>query len=87
MGAGEEWRTARDPFWLAHYYNRVITYALLHIQKPFLEALASVIAGLVPWFLALKSRSIWPGIVVRCGVAFSMDLFALIRAGRFELLY
>lgn len=60
----------------------VVPYALLHIHKPFPEALASIVAGLVLGMLALKSRSIWPGVVVHCGVAFSMDWFALIHSGR-----
>lgn len=64
----------------------VVPYALLHIHKPFPEALASIVAGLVLGWLALKSRSIWPGVVVHCGVAFSMDWFALLHSGRLALL-
>lgn len=60
----------------------VVPYALLHIHKPFPEALASIAAGLVLGMLALKSRSIWPGVVIHCIVAFSMDWFALINSGR-----
>lgn len=60
----------------------VIPYALLHIHKPFAEALAAIVAGLVLGTLALKGRSIWPGVAVHAGVALSMDLFALIRSGR-----
>lgn len=59
----------------------VIPYALLHIHKPFPEALASIVAGLVLGFLALKSRSIWPGVLIHCTVAFCMDWFALIHSG------
>lgn len=64
----------------------VVPYALVHIHKPFAEALASIIAGLVLGMLALKSRSIWPGLVIHCAVAFSMDWFALIRSGRMSAL-
>lgn len=60
----------------------VVPYALLHIHKPFPEALASIVAGLVLGMLALKSRSIWPGVVIHCTIAFSMDWFALVRSGR-----
>jgi membrane protease YdiL (CAAX protease family) len=59
----------------------VVPYALLHIHKPFPEALASIVAGLVLGLLALKSRSIWPGVFIHCAVAFCMDWFALIRSG------
>ena len=60
----------------------VVPYALLHMHKPFAEALASIVAGLVLGLLALKSRSIWPGVLIHCTVAFCMDWFALIRSGR-----
>ncbi|NND69880.1 MAG: CPBP family intramembrane metalloprotease [Halioglobus sp.] len=60
----------------------VIPYALLHIHKPFPEALGSVVAGLVLGALALKSRSIWPGVLTHCTVALSADLFALLHSGR-----
>ena len=59
----------------------VVPYALLHIHKPFPEALASIVAGLVLGLLALKSRSIWPGVLIHCAVAFCMDWFALIHSG------
>ena len=59
----------------------VLPYALIHIHKPFPEAMASIVAGLILGFLALKSRSIWPGVVVHATVAFSTDLFSLIHSG------
>jgi len=65
----------------------VVPYALLHIHKPFAEALASIVAGLVLGVLALKSRSIWPGVFIHCTVAFCMDWFALIRSGRMGILW
>lgn len=60
----------------------VIPYALLHIHKPFPEAMGSIVAGLVLGTLALKSRSIWPGVLTHCTVAFSADFFSLWRSGR-----
>ena len=59
----------------------VLPYALIHIHKPFPEAMASIVAGLILGFLALKTRSIWPGIVVHATVAFSTDLFSLAHSG------
>lgn len=59
----------------------VLPYALIHIHKPFPEAMASIVAGIVLGFLALKTRSIWPGIVVHTTVAFSTDLFSLVHSG------
>ena len=65
----------------------VVPYALLHIHKPFPEALGSIVAGLVLGMLALKSRSIWPGVLVHCSVALAMDYFALLRSGRMAALW
>lgn len=58
-----------------------LPYALIHIHKPFPEALASIVAGLVLGLLALKTRSIWPGLLVHVTVAFSTDFFSLIHSG------
>lgn len=58
-------------------------YVLIHIHKPLPEAVSSIVAGTILGFLALRSRSIWPGVVVHCTVAFSMDFFSLVRSGTF----
>ena len=65
----------------------VVPYALLHIHKPFPEAMGSIVAGLVLGMLALKTRSIWPGLVVHGGVALAMDWFALLRSGTMAVLW
>lgn len=65
----------------------VIPYALIHIHKPFPEALGAIVAGLVLGTLALKSRSIWPGVLVHCSVALMMDVFALMHSGRLAGLF
>ena len=59
----------------------VLPYALIHIHKPFPEAIASIAAGFILGLLALKSQSIWPGVVVHAAVAFSTDLFSLVHSG------
>ena len=64
----------------------VIPYALIHLHKPFPEAVGAIVAGIVLGFLALRTRSIWPGVIVHCGVALSMDVFAMINSGRIHLL-
>ena len=64
----------------------IIPYSLLHVHKPFPEALASIVGGCVLGYLALQTRSIWPGVMVHCGVALSMDCFGLIRSGRMSSL-
>lgn len=65
----------------------VLPYALIHIHKPFPEAVAAIVAGLVLGMLAIKSRSIWPGVLVHCSVALMMDLFALAHSGRLVKLF
>ncbi len=61
----------------------VIPYALLHIYKPLPEALGSVVAGMVLGYLALRTRSIWPGLFLHGIVALGMDTFSLFRNGWF----
>lgn len=53
-----------------------IPFALMHFGKPELETAAAVVAGLVLCFIALRSKSIWPGVVLHWLVASTMDFFA-----------
>ena len=63
----------------------VVPYNMIHYGKPFLEANAAIIAGIVLGTLALKTRSIWCGFLIHVSVAISMDLAALIQ--RREILW
>jgi len=54
--------------------------------KPFGEAVGSIVAGVVLGSLALKTRSIWPGVIVHACIALSADLFSLYHSGRLSLL-
>lgn len=65
----------------------VIPYALIHIHKPLPEALGAIVAGMVLGMLAIKSRSIWPGVMIHCSVALMMDVFALYHSGRLLALF
>lgn len=65
----------------------VIPYALIHVHKPLPEALGAVVAGVILGLLAVKSRSIWPGVMIHCSVALMMDTFALYHAGRLLALF
>jgi len=62
----------------------IIPYAFIHINKPFAEALISIIAGIALGYLALLVRSIIPGIVMHSAVALLTDLFCLQKLGRFD---
>lgn len=65
----------------------VIPYSFVHIHKPFGEALGSIIAGVILGRLALKSKSIWPGVVVHACIALSADIFSLYHSGRLAQLF
>lgn len=58
-----------------------IPYTMIHFGKPAPEAFAAIIAGLVLGYLALKAKSFIPGIFLHVGVALTMDLLVLWRAG------
>ena len=62
----------------------VLPYALIHIHKPFPEAIGSIFAGLVLAHLALKGKSIWPGVVLHMMIAVSMDFLGLWNSGFFN---
>ncbi len=53
-----------------------IPYALVHMGKPELEMFSAFLGGLVLCAIALKSRSIWPGVFLHSMVATTMDFFA-----------
>ncbi|MBY0414054.1 MAG: CPBP family intramembrane metalloprotease [Bdellovibrionales bacterium] len=62
----------------------MLPYALIHIHKPFPEAIGSMFAGLVLGNLALKSQSIWLGVLLHMAIALSMDFLGLFNAGFFH---
>lgn len=53
-----------------------IPFTLMHYGKPEIEMASAVIAGLVLCFIALKGRSIWPGVLLHWLVASTMDFMA-----------
>jgi hypothetical protein len=65
----------------------VIPYSFVHIHKPFFEAIGSIGAGIVLGHLALKTRSIWPGVFTHIAIALSADTFSLHHSGLLSKLY
>ena len=59
----------------------VVPYTMIHFTKPMPETLGAVITGIALGTLALRTRSIWGGVLVHTAVGWSMDLFALYRKG------
>ncbi len=62
----------------------MLPYALIHIHKPFPEAIGSMFAGLILGHLALKSQSIWLGVLLHMAVALTMDFSGLYFSGFFQ---
>lgn len=60
-------------------YAMVVPYCMIHYGKPWLEALAAIIAGVVLGTLAMKTRSIWSGFLIHVSVAVSMDTASLLQ--------
>lgn len=58
-----------------------VPYTMIHFTKPMPEATAAIVAGLVLGYLAVRSRSFVPGIMLHVSVALTMDLLVLGRAG------
>jgi membrane protease YdiL (CAAX protease family) len=61
----------------AAVYVMVVPYTMIHFGKPLPEVLGAIVAGTVLGHLALKTRSVWGGVAVHVGVAWSMDALAL----------
>ncbi len=53
-----------------------VPFALMHYGKPEIEMASAMIAGLVLCFISLRSKSIWPGVLLHWLVASTMDFFA-----------
>lgn len=55
----------------------IVPYCMIHFQKPMPETFGAIIAGLVLGTLAMRTRSIWGGVVIHAAVALTMDVLAL----------
>jgi membrane protease YdiL (CAAX protease family) len=56
-----------------------VPYCMIHYGKPYLEAHAAIVAGIVLGSLAMRTRSVYAGFLVHITVAGGMDLLALWR--------
>lgn len=54
-------------------------YAVLHFGKPFWETVGSIVGGYILGVFALHSRSIFGGIMLHVGLAWSMELAATLQ--------
>lgn len=65
----------------AAIFVAIVPYSMIHLAKPLAETLGSIVSGIVLGTIALRTRSIYGGVLVHCAVAWSMDLFAMHRKG------
>lgn len=59
----------------------VFPYMMLHFNKPVLECVGSILAGVALGIVALRTGAIYAGMVIHIGVAWTMDLLALSHKG------
>jgi len=55
----------------------LVPYCMIHFGKPLPETLGALGAGLILGTLAMRTRSIWGGVLIHVGVATTMDVLAL----------
>jgi len=55
----------------------IVPYCMIHYGKPMPETLGAIGAGLILGTLAMRTRSIWGGVLIHVGVAITMDVLAL----------
>jgi len=55
----------------------IVPYCMIHYGKPFPETMGAIGAGLILGTLAMRTRSIWGGVLIHIGVAVTMDVLAL----------
>src|SRR5262252_675397 len=73
------WLRAMRTFGSGAIWSMVVTYCMIHYGKPYHEAMAAVIAGVVLGSLAMRTRSIYAGFLVHATVAVLNDVLALSR--------
>jgi hypothetical protein len=56
---------------------QTIPFALMHLGKPWPEVYASLFAGLILGFIALRTRSMLPCFILHWLCAFTLDMFVL----------
>ena len=55
----------------------IVPYCMIHYGKPLPETLGAIGAGVILGTLAMRTRSIWGGVMIHVGVAITMDVLAL----------
>lgn len=53
-------------------------YCIFHFGKPLAECISSFFGGYLLGYMVYKTKTIWGGVIVHMGIAFLMDIFALL---------
>jgi hypothetical protein len=56
-----------------------VVYCVLHFGKPAGEAISSIFGGFVLGVVAYETRSVWGGVIVHMGIAWTMETVAFIQ--------
>lgn len=67
----------RDSLGSKAIFVMVVPYCMIHYGKPMPETLGAIFAGLILGTLAMRTRSIWGGVVIHVSVAVTMDWLAV----------
>jgi membrane protease YdiL (CAAX protease family) len=59
--------------------SMAVIYCCLHFGKPMGEAISSIFGGFLLGVVAYETRSIWGGVIVHVGIAWSMEVIAYIQ--------
>lgn len=54
-----------------------VPYCMIHFGKSWAETVGAIFAGLILGTVALRTKSIWGGVLIHVGVALSMDLLTM----------
>jgi len=57
----------------------ISSYAFLHFGKPLTEAVSSIFGGYILGIISYNTRSVWGGIIIHMGVAWTMELFGFLH--------
>lgn len=68
-------------FGILSVFVMTVPYTMIHFTKPMAEAYAAIIAGLILGFMAIRSKSFVPGVLLHVAVAITMDFLVLWRGG------
>jgi membrane protease YdiL (CAAX protease family) len=55
----------------------IVPYTMIHYGKPMPETFGAIFAGIILGTLAMRTKSIWGGVIIHIGVATMMDVLAV----------